>query len=148
MRKLALIVVGIIALATPASTAEKGFYLGAGFGVSSLDVRDFTPEYAHLRFEQSELGVKLFAGWRVPNFFAVEAGYTNFGDVRQWEGGNLESFQEADIGVSMLSAEAVGLIPLSDKVDLYGKLGYASWDLSLQTTSGGRRRICQPAVGI
>ena len=137
MRKLALIVVGIIALATPASTAEKGFYLGAGLGVSSLDVRDFTPEYADLRFELSDPGFKFFAGWRVSNFFAVEAGYTNFGDVRQWEGGNLLFYREAEIGVSMLSAEAIGLIPLSDKVDLYGKLGYASWDLSIQTTSGG-----------
>lgn len=136
MRKLALLVIGIIALATPASTAEKGFYLGAGLGVSSLDVRDFTPEYAHLRFEQSDPGFKLFAGWRVSNFFAAEVGYTNFGDVTQWEGGNLHFYREADIGVSMLSAAAVGLIPLSDKVDLYGKLGYASWDSSIQTISG------------
>jgi len=137
MRKLVLIVAGIIALATPASTAEKGFYLGAGLGVSSLDVRDFTPEYADLRLEQTDPGYKLFAGWRVTNVFAVEAGYTNFGDVRKWEGGNLEFYKEADIGVSMLSVVAVGLIPLSDKVDLYGKLGYASWDSSIQTTSGG-----------
>jgi len=137
MRKLVLIVVVIIALAAPASTAETGIYVGGGLGVSSLDVRDFTPEYADLRFEQTDFGVKLFAGWRVSNFFAVEAGYTNFGDVRQWEGGNLESFQEANIGVSMFSAEAIGLIPLSEKVDLYGKLGYASWDSSIQVTTGG-----------
>jgi len=137
MRKLVLIMVGIIALATPASTAEKGFYLGAGIGVSSLDVRDFAPEYADLRFEQTDFGVKLFAGWRVSNFFAAEAGYTNFGDVRQWEGGNLEFFTEANIGISMFSAEAIGLIPLSEKVDIYGKLGYASWDSSIQVTTGG-----------
>jgi len=137
MKKLVLIVVAVIALATPASTAEKGIYLGAGLGVSSLKVSDFTPDYAHLRFEDSDLGVKLFAGWRVSNYFAVEAGYTNFGDVRQWQGGNLQFFKEADIGVSMLSAEAVGLIPLSDKFDFYGKLGYASWDLSIRTTSEG-----------
>jgi OOP family OmpA-OmpF porin len=137
MRKLVLIVVVAIGLATPALTAEKGIYLGAGFGVSSLDVRDFTPEYADLRLEQSDLGVKLFAGWRVSNFFAVEVGYTNFGDVRQWEGGNLDFYKQADIGVSMLSAEAVGLIPLSDKFDFFGKLGYASRDLSIHTTSDG-----------
>ncbi len=137
MRKVVLIVVVVIGFATPALTAEKGIYLGAGFGVSSLNVSDFAPEYAHLRFEESDLGVKLFAGWRVSNFFAVEAGYTNFGDVRQWEGGNLQFFKEADIGVSMLSAEAVGLLPLGDKFDFFGKLGYASWDLSIRTTSEG-----------
>lgn len=137
MKKLAMMLIGMIALAAPAAAAEKGFYLGAGFGVSSLDVRDFAPDYAHLRFEESDFGYKLFAGWRVSKYFAAEAGYTNFGDVRQWEGGNMEFFQEADIGVSMFSAEAVGLIPLSDKVDLFGKLGIASWDSSVITTTGG-----------
>lgn len=137
MRKLALIIVGIIALAAPGETAEKGFYLGAGFGVSSLDVRDFAPEFADLRLEQSDVGYKLFAGWRVSNNFAAEAGYTNFGDVRQWEGGNLDFYKEADIGVSMFSLEAVGLLPLSQKVDLFGKLGYAAWDSSVHTTSYG-----------
>ena len=137
MRKLVLIVVAIIALAAPASTAETGIYVGGGLGVSSLDVRDFAPEFADLRFQQEDPGAKLFAGWRVSRFFAVEAGYTDFGDVRQWEGGNLQFFQEANIGVTTWSAYAVGLVPLSDKTDLYGKLGYSSWDSSVQTTSGG-----------
>ncbi len=137
MRKLALIVVAIIALAAPASAAETGIYVGGGLGVSSLDVSDFAPEFADLRLEQSDPGTKLFAGWRVSRFFAVEAGYTNFGDVRQWEGGNLNFFREAKIGISMWSAYAVGLVPLSGKTDLYGKLGYSSWDSSVQTTSSG-----------
>lgn len=137
MRKLALIVIGIIVLAAPASASEKGIYLGAGLGVSSLDVSDFAPDYANLRLEQSDPGFKLFAGWRVSNYFAAELGYTNFGDVRQWEGGNLDFYKEADIGVSMFSAMAIGLIPLSDKVDLFGKLGYAAWDSSVHTISDG-----------
>jgi OOP family OmpA-OmpF porin len=137
MRRLAWIVVVVIALAAPASASETGFYLGAGFGVSSLDVRDFSPELADLRFKEENFGTKLFAGWRPFKYFAVEAGYTDFGNVRQWEGGNVGFFRETEIGVSMWDAYAVGLLPLSEKVDFFGKLGYASWDVSNRITSGG-----------
>jgi OOP family OmpA-OmpF porin len=137
MKKVLLTLVIAVALAAPAAATETGFYIGGGFGISSLDVSDFNPEVADLAFEQDNFGVKLFAGYRFFKYFAVEAGYTDFGNVMVWEGGNLEFYEEGNVGISMWSGYAVGLIPVGDKVDFFGKLGYASWDLDNRFTSGG-----------
>lgn len=128
-RNVLMTIVLMAAVAVPVGAAENGFYVGGGLGVSSLDVRDFNPDYADLRFEQEDFGFKLFGGYRVLKYFAVEAGYTDFGNVKMWEGGNLDSYQESNIDVTMWSGYAVGLIPVSEKVDLFGKVGYASWNV-------------------
>jgi OOP family OmpA-OmpF porin len=137
MRKILFILFVTAVFSAPAAATETGFYIGGGLGISSLDVRDFEPDYADLRFEDDEFGAKLFAGYRLFKYFAVEAGYTDFGNVKVWEGGNIQFYEEADIHVTMWSGYAVGLIPLSAKTDLFGKLGYASWDVKNRVTSGG-----------
>ncbi len=129
MRKLAMcFVLVLVAAAVSVSAADLGFYVGAGFGPSSLDVRDFNPDFADLRFEQEDFGYKVFAGYRPLKYLAVEGGYTDFGNVKSYEGGNQLFYAESNIDISMWSLYAVGLIPVGEKVDFFGKLGYASWD--------------------
>lgn len=137
MRKsmLALIVIG--AIAAPAAATDPGFYVGAGIGITSLDVRDFNPDFADLRFEEQSFGFKVFGGYRILKYLAVEAGYTDFGNVRSWEGGNLQFFKEANVDVSVWSGYVVGLVPASDKVDFFAKIGYGSWNLDNTTTADG-----------
>ena len=137
MRKIVFILFVTAVFAAPAAATETGFYIGGGLGISSLDARDFDPDYAHLRFEDEDFGAKIFAGYRPFKYFAVEAGYTDFGNDKVWEGGNAQFYEEADIHVTMWSGYAVGLIPLSGKVDLFGKLGYASWDVDNRVNSRG-----------
>ena len=129
MRRWLLSLVVMAAVASPAAAADLGFYVGAGIGLTSLDVRDFNPDFADLSFEKDAFGYKLFAGYRPFKYFAVEAGYTNFGNVRSYEGGNLLFYRESNIEPSMWSGYAVGLIPVSETVDFFGKLGYASWNV-------------------
>ncbi len=127
----------VVAMAAPAAATDPGFYVGAGLGLTSLDVRDFNPDFADLRFEDESVGFKVFGGYRILKYLAVEAGYTGFGNVRSWEGGNLQFFKEANIDISTWSGYVVGLIPASDKVDFFGKIGYGSWNLDNTTTSDG-----------
>jgi len=139
MKKLVLCTVMILmAAAAPATAADLGFYIGAGFGISALDIQDFDPDFADLRFEEDNIGVKIFAGYRLINYFGVEASYTNFGDLRVYEGGSTQLYREAKVGVTMVSGYAVGFIPVSDKVDFFAKVGYASWDADNQVTAGGQ----------
>lgn len=137
MRKTLLSLVVVAVLAAPAAATETGFYVGAGLGVSSVDMRDFNPDYAGLRFEDDELGFKLFGGFRLLKYFALEASYVDFGNVKAWEGGNIQVYAEANVGISMWSGYAVGLVPVSDKVDFFGKLGYASYDVDSNATASG-----------
>jgi hypothetical protein len=143
MKKTALLVmVMIAATAASAQAADTGFYVGGGLGISSLDMRDFNPDYADLRFEQQDFGWKLFGGFRPLKYFAVEAGYTDFGNVSVYEGGNLEFYREANVDVTMWTGYAVGLLPVGDKVDLFAKLGYASWNVDnvVQDNEGSEDR--------
>lgn len=137
MKKCFLTLVMMAVVAAPAAAADLGFYVGAGLGISSVDVRDFNPDYANLRFEEDAFGYKIFAGYRPLKYFAVEAGYTDFGNIKSWEGGNLQFYAESNIDISMWSGYAVGLIPVDDKVDFFGKLGYASWNNDNQVIRSG-----------
>jgi len=137
MKKCFLTLVVMAAVAVPAAAADLGFYVGAGLGITSVDVREFNPDYADLRFEEDAFGYKIFAGYRPLKYFAVEAGYTDFGNIKSFEGGNVEAYAESNIDISMWSGYAVGLIPVGDKVDFFGKLGYASYDVDNNVIRSG-----------
>jgi len=137
MRKTLLALVAMAAVATPAAAADLGFYVGAGIGITSLSVEDFNPDYAGLRFKNDAFGYQVFAGYRPLRYLAVEAGYTDFGNIRVWEGGNSNFYKEANVDVSMWGGYAVGLLPLGQKVDLFAKLGYASWNNDNVVNSAG-----------
>lgn len=138
MKKTLLTLVVMTAVAAPSAAADLGFYAGAGFGITSLNMSDFNPDYADLRFQDDAFGYQVFAGYRSLKYFAVEAGYTDFGNIRVWEGGNMNFFKEADVDVSMWGGYAVGLLPLGEKVDFFGKVGYASWEVDNVVDTAGQ----------
>jgi hypothetical protein len=122
-----LLAVILMASAVPASAANLGFYVGGGIGKTTLEVTDFYPELVTHRGGEGQFGYKLYGGYRIFDFLAVEGGLTDFGDVKSWETGSNMIRNEVTIGISGWNAVAVGLIPLG-KVDLYGKLGAFSWN--------------------
>jgi len=136
MRKtlLTLVVMGIVA--APAAAADLGFSVGLTLGITSVNVPDFDPDFGGLRFKEEAFGYQLFAGYRPLKYFAVEAAYTDFGNVQVYEGGNANFYKEANVDISMWSGYAVGLVPMSEKVDFFAKLGYASWNNDNTVISG------------
>jgi OOP family OmpA-OmpF porin len=123
---------GLSALAALALTAsmaaradvQPGFYMGAGFGSTKIDDDGFDG----IDFDDSDTGFKVFGGYTFNQYFAVEATYFDFGDA----GGSFDDFGDTvdfDVGVSGLAASAVGMLPVSDMFTLFGKIGYASYDV-------------------
>ena len=137
MRTTLLSFVMVAAVAAPAAATELGFYVGAGLGVNSVNMSDFNPDYSDLRFEDDSHGFKVFGGYRLLRYLAFEVEYIDFGSVTSWEGGNINYYAEADVGISTWNAHAVGLVPVSRKVDFFGKLGYASYDVDNTVTMFG-----------
>jgi hypothetical protein len=109
---------------------ENGVYIGGSIGGSSLEVRDVDEEFGAFRFSDGDTAYKLFAGFRILNFLAVEAGYVDLGDpsdiISSIEGEELD----VQIGVKGWDAFAVGLLPLGP-VDLFAKVGVVSWDADI-----------------
>jgi len=128
MRKTLLTLVVMAVAAAPAAAVDLGFSVGFSLGITSLNVPDFNPDFSGLRFKEEGFGYQFFAGYRPLKFFAVEAGYTDFGNAKVYEGGNTNFYKEANVDISMWSGYAVGLLPLGKKVDFFAKVGYASWN--------------------
>lgn len=107
-----------------ATPAHAGFLFGASVGSSSLEIEDF---------DESDTGFTGRVGYRFLDFFGVEASYVDFGAP------------EGEIGVGSVEAEAevngfalfaVGAFPFADRWEVFGKVGYFSWDLEADFSNG------------
>ncbi len=87
--------------------------------------------------DDSDTGFKVFGGYSFNSNFAVELSYFDLGEVSGRE--NFPPFGTVsfDVGVSGLNASAVGRLPLSDTFALFGKLGFASYDLDASVNVAG-----------
>ncbi len=132
MKKYMVCVVLLIVTAASASAADRGFYLGAGFGLSSFDVADFNEEYATLRFEDDSFALKAFAGYQILKYLAVEVAYTNPGKITMHEVATWLEHQEMSVEISAWDLSVVGTLPLGAKANLFAKVGAASWDADVK----------------
>ena len=134
MRALSSVMLVSTALCTFAFTANvaaddlRGFYAGASLGRAELQLEDADSRYD---FKGHDTGYQIAVGYRIINWVAVEANYTDYGrshdDVL---GVDLEG------EFTSYSLSAMGLWPIRD-FDLFARLGVAHWDgeLSVPRTS-------------
>lgn len=131
---------GLIAFAAFALTAamaaradvQPGFYMGAGVGATKIDDDGFDD----IDFDDSDVGFKVFGGYRISPNFAVEASYFDLGEAS----GHFEDIFDSvdfDVGVSGFNASVVGILPVSDMFSLFGKIGYASYDIDAHVDVAG-----------
>lgn len=97
-------------------------YLGFGIGQSYVDQG---------LFGEMDTGYKLFGGLKLHPNFAVEAAYMDLGQP-------IEDFfgfrQEYDVWAIALWAK--GIWPVTERFDLFGKLGIAHWEYDETTQIG------------
>ena len=108
------------------SPAEKGAYIGAGVGSTTLEDDGL---FSGLTVDDSDSGYGIFGGYKFFKNLAIEARYSDFG-----------TFTVDGVGgdVSVVSVHVVGIIPFGDSGwELFGQLGLGTVDFSIQgsTTS-------------
>lgn len=108
---LAAALLGTSAFAAQAQ--DTGFYAGLGAGQSRVD------EGA---YDDHDTALSLFGGYQFHRNFALEGGFTDFGDLRPDVPG-------ADLSVDSVSLTAVGILPFNDRFSGYAKAGVQRWDL-------------------
>lgn len=122
------LIVLVSALLTSVATAEP--YVGIGVGnayyeadLSALGGGDF---------KDNGTATKLYGGYSFSKYFAAEATIYNFAEASV---GALEvspgNFATAKVSMTGIGAYAVGMYPLSKKVNLMAKLGVLDWDADL-----------------
>lgn len=108
---------------------QPGFYAGAGFGTTKIDDDGFDD----VDFDDSDTGFKIFGGYSFNQNFAIEATYFDLGEAS----GSFGVGDNFDVGISGFGVSAVGVLPLSDTFSLFGKLGYASYDIDAHVELAG-----------
>ena len=147
MRNAMLAVVAVLLVfAVPADCADRGFYIGAGVGLSSFDVADFNEEYADLYFKTDNFGVKVFSGYQFLKYLAVEVGYTDFGQVTRRETNIYYEDQSLKVSINDWDVSAVGVVPLGAKAAFFGKIGLASWNTDV-TVDDGHGAVAESSSG-
>ena len=125
MRKRLLGIVVVVFLMVPATALAKDFYAGASVGRS-------TAEVDAINFDESDGGFKVFGGYRFHRDFSVEVAYADFKEIGSAEQPGWSSVEVYGIGLGIL-----GIIPLNERFDVYGKVGILFWDADLNTNVGG-----------
>jgi OOP family OmpA-OmpF porin len=128
---------GLSALAALALTAsmaaradvQPGFYMGAGFGTTKISDDGFDD----VDFDDSDTGFKIFGGYSFNQNFAIEATYFDLGEAS----GSFGVGDNFDVGISGFGVSAVGVLPVSETFSLFGKLGYASYDIDAHVDIAG-----------
>jgi len=147
MKKTVLCLLVVLVAATiPVSASDTGFYLGAGIGQASYDILDFYPTLGDA-VESPTPGLTIYGGYRFLKFLAVEAGYSDLGSP-QWQERNVQGYQErAEVSVKGWDAFVVAILPVSNVVDIYGKLGIMAWDTEITSFQQGDYIYSESSTG-
>jgi len=147
MKKSVLCLAVILVAATaPASASETGFYLGAGLGPSSIDIKAFYPSLGDSTI-QDGTAYKAFGGFRFLKFLAIEAGYADLGSPQGIERNVQEHPERVEVSVKGWDAFAVLIIPVSNGVDIFGKIGMMSWDTNITSVQDNELNYAESFSG-
>ena len=80
MMILAAATLAVLALA-PNLMAQKGLYFGGSVGPSYINKSITDVDFSNLDIHGNDLSYKIFAGYQLPAFLALEAGYRDLGKV-------------------------------------------------------------------
>lgn len=133
-----------------AQAQDTGFYVGGSLGRSDFqdfNGRDIDRGMASLGLtsqtstDDTDTGWKLFVGYQIMPYFAVEGAYTDFGDA------TARSFISAPPAVAPLTVHtnveatawtlsALGMLPLGNNFTPFVRLGVNMWDTDVSSSAG------------
>lgn len=164
-RLLAVALTAVLMTVPSAYAAKSGWYVGAGAGqskardlgdlsVTPADLEDIVAELrgeeldedlltdmsnsfdASQSLDDKDTGWKVYAGYRVNENFAIEAGYTRLGKFGYQgsfdfyiTGYDYEGSASLKGRAKAWTLSALGIVPLGQQFELFGKLGLARWDV-------------------
>jgi OOP family OmpA-OmpF porin len=118
--------------ASSASFAQRGegsgFYIGGSMTQMKAD-GDCPPGFT---CDFKDTGFKVFGGVRLNRNFAIEGFYGNWGEVQVDTGAASAKVEASTFGVA-----ALGIVPLGERFELFGKVGIGSTEQKATASAGG-----------
>lgn len=148
-----------VATTTWAQEVSGGWYFGVTGGQAKADLdQDELDELVFDTFDaagapvvdgssdldDSDTSFSLFGGYRISRYFAVEAGYIDFGTAEYRSSGIVDPLgpqtpqpasYSADLEVKGFTAAAVGTLPLNQMFELHARLGVLFADTEISETA-------------
>jgi OOP family OmpA-OmpF porin len=131
--KLSLLTLALMA-APFAMAQDAGWYGGANLGQSNASIDDARISNdllgsglvtTSIDDDDRDRGFKLFGGYQVNKYFAVEAGYFDLGQFGFVANTVPTGSLSGDIKIKGLNLDAVGTLPITEKFSAFGRLGVA-----------------------
>ena len=126
IRTTAVIAAGIAMLAGPTSASAGDFFVGGSIGKASLN-----EDFDGLVVDDDSTAFRIVGGWQFNDYFALEAGYHDFGDFTQdfVDGGDTT---RVSLSADGFTFGAAGSLPLGDRFALTGRVGAFFWNGSAE----------------
>jgi OOP family OmpA-OmpF porin len=125
MKKPLCILAVLAASAAVPAFAQGAGYIGAGIGRGNLNINGTElTGLSNAQVGDSDTTWQIRGGWRFHPYFALEAGYYELGkyDFR----GNAGALTvTGDAKAESYTLSLVGILPISDQFEGYGRIGYA-----------------------
>jgi OmpA-OmpF porin, OOP family len=119
-----LVLAGMFASASVLADVQPGFYAGASVGKASIEVDG-------AGFDADDTAFKVFGGYNFNANFAVELAFIDGGKPDERFGAG-----QVEVAVDGINLSAVGRLPVNDKFSVFGKLGFASYDVEVKGRIG------------
>ena len=119
-------------MAVSAQVSAQGGYIGAGAGQSFIRAPVSVPagalnelepyESIEAEIDTTAIGWKLFGGYRINDYFAIEGSWTDFGEPDD----NAQGY-EVSVETDGMEVTGLGILPIKDKFEMFAKLGLFVW---------------------
>ncbi len=114
-------------------TDDAGWYIGGNLGKTNADIDETRiannlmgngfSSGALLRDDTTDRGYKLYGGYQVNRYFALEGGYFNLGEFSFTSTTQPAGTFNSNIKLRGLNVDAVGFLPITEKFSAFGRLG-------------------------
>ena len=122
-KRIVLAWVAVMLLAVAGTAAAQG-YIGAGAGLTTVDICDDLGGPG-ISCDDEDTGLKIFGGFKFNPNFAVEASWVDLGEVSA-----SSPLGSASVEVDGFGVAAVGMIPINPQFSVLLKVGAYMWDAS------------------
>ena len=128
--KCALLTAVSATLLASTAMAAPGYYVYGGLGYSKADTEMANEtylvgrnDYAMINVDEDSTGIKLAAGYRFNDYFAVEGSYVYLGKAEAGISSTVDVDASGSMKSHVLAVDAVGLYPLNKDFDVFAKAG-------------------------
>jgi OOP family OmpA-OmpF porin len=135
MKRIALAALAVASLSALPALAQS-WYIGGGIGRGNLDQSGTDLGLGNASVGDSATTYTLRLGYRHSPYFAVEGAYYDLGEYDF--SGSISNVSFAGTAKAKAFAiNAVGILPLSEAFDLYGRVGYGEAELKANASVAG-----------